>query len=126
LSGGTPLILDRVNALLEDGRDAVDRETLLQIERTLTDGYARALALEGERLRIDREIAEVTSAINEGNSNRRAQELALLARRRARVDGDLNHLRSRLELLRVRARQARASLPQPVVPPVRAAGADAG
>jgi hypothetical protein len=103
----------------------MDRETLLQIERTLTDGYARALALEGERLRIEREIEGVTSAINDGNSNRRAQELSLLARRRAKVDGDLNHLRSRLDLLRVRARHVRASLTQPVVPRVQAAGADA-
>jgi hypothetical protein len=109
---GMPVLLDRIDALLENGVSAPERETILCIERTLTDGYASALALEGERLRIEREIDGVTSALNNGNSERRAEELTLLTRRRSKVDGDLTHLRGRLDLLRRRIREIRAALPQ--------------
>ena len=107
-----PVLLDRIDALLEDAVPAPEHETILRIERTLTDGYASALALEGERLRIEREIDGVTSAINNGEPERRAEELMLLTRRRSKVDSDLTHLRNRLDLLRRRVREIRAALPQ--------------
>jgi hypothetical protein len=108
-----PLLLDQIDALLEDGVSSAEPESVLRIERTLTDGYASALALEGERLRIERQIEGVAEAINNGDSHRRAEELSLLARRRTKVDGDLAHLRDRLGLLRSRARELRSMLPQP-------------
>ena len=107
-----PVLLDRIDALLEDAVSAPEHEKILRIERTLTDGYASALALEGERLRIEREIDGVTSAINNGDPERRAEELTLLTRRRSKVDSDLTHLRNRLDLLRRRVREIRAALPQ--------------
>jgi hypothetical protein len=110
-----PLLLDQIDALLGDGVSPAEPQIVLRIERTLTDGYAGALALEGERLRIEREIEGVADAINNGNSHRRAEELSLLARRRAKVDGDLAHLRDRLDLLRSRARELRSMLPEPQV-----------
>ncbi len=108
-----PLLLDQIDALLEDGVSSAEPQVVLRIERTLTDGYASALALEGERLRIERQIEGVTAAINSGDSHRRAEELSLLARRRAKVDGDLAYLRDRLGLLRNRVRELRSMLPQP-------------
>jgi hypothetical protein len=108
-----PLLLDRIDALLQDGSSSVEAQTVVTIERILTDGYASALALEGERLRIEREMEGVTAAIEKGDSGRRAEELSELAVRRAQIDGDLTHLRSRLGLLRRRARELRATLPQP-------------
>lgn len=107
-----PVLLDRIDALLEDGLSSAGPQAVVRIERTLTDGYASALALEGERLRVEREIEGVAAAINNGNSARRAEELSLLTRRRAKIDGDLVHLRERLALLRRHVRELRSSLPQ--------------
>src|SRR5690348_18426297 len=44
-----------------------DTDDLAQIERTLTDGYAHALELEGEKLRLERRIAEITQRIDDGD-----------------------------------------------------------
>jgi len=107
-----PLLLDRIEALLDVRPTVAEPQSVARIERTLTDGYASALALEGERLRIDREIQTVTAGINSGNPSRRAEELSLLTRRRTKVDGELVHLRERLELLRRKARELRTSFPQ--------------
>jgi hypothetical protein len=106
-----PPLLDQIDALLEDGMSPAEPQVVLRIERTLTDGYASALALEAERLRIERQIEGVTVAINSGDSQSRANELSLLSRRRAKLDGELAYLRDRLRLLRGRARELRAMLP---------------
>ena len=45
-------LLDRISALLGDSTGDLDT-----IEHTLTDGYARALALEAERWRLERRVA---------------------------------------------------------------------
>ncbi len=105
------ILLDQIDALLADGMSPAEPQTVLRIERTLTDGYASALALEGERLRIERQIEGVAASLNAGDSERNAEELSLLARRRAKVDGDLVHLRDRLALLRRRASELRTMLP---------------
>jgi hypothetical protein len=107
-----PLLLDRIDALLDVRPTLAEPHAVARIERTLTDGYASALALEGERLRIDREIQTVTAGINSGDPSRRAEELSLLTRRRSKVDGELAHLRERLELLRQMARELRTTFPQ--------------
>lgn len=107
-----PILLDQIDALLADRVSPPEPQTVLRIERTLTDGYASALALEGERLRIERQIEGVAASLNAGDSERNAQELSLLARRRAKVDNDLTHLRDRLVLLRRRARELRMMLPR--------------
>jgi hypothetical protein len=78
---------------------AADRE---QVERTLTDGYAHALALEAERSRLRRRVDEVTQGLQRDRSGEHAQELAQLARR---LDGnalDLSKLRAILAELRQR------------------------
>ena len=107
-----PLLLERIDALLDVRTPPAEPQAVARIERTLTDGYASALALEGERMRIDREIQTVTAGINSGNPSRRAEELSLLTRRRSKVDGELAHLRERLELLRQKVRELRTTFPQ--------------
>jgi hypothetical protein len=73
---------------------------LQQVERTLTDGYAHALALEAERTRLERQIAQVAQGIEDGDTAENARELASLARRLNRNAGALAKLRAVLAELR--------------------------
>jgi ABC-type phosphate transport system auxiliary subunit len=88
-----------------DGGDAA----VARIEETLTDGYARALQLEGERLRLERRFGELARDLEAGDGGRHAEELAGLSRRLARAEGDLSHLRARLVELRQHAEAVRAA-----------------
>ena len=101
-------VLERIDALLGSAPH------VLELERTLTDGYATALALEGERIRIERKIEGVTAAIDVDPEG--AKELSALAERRASLDRDLSHLRARLELLKQRAREMRSVIPPQGIP----------
>lgn len=97
MANGDPL-LDEIAALLAaaEGGDDPDR-----LERTLTDGYAKALLIEGERRRADQRIKQLISdAANEDPAGR--QELNGLLRLAKRHDGDLSALRDQLGLLRRR------------------------
>jgi hypothetical protein len=78
---------------------------LPRIERTLTDGYARALSLEAERLRIEKQIAEIANALTRGEDN--TGDLSALARRLQASDDALTKLRTLLASLRTRADEAR-------------------
>jgi hypothetical protein len=97
-------VLERIEALLRGS------PPMPELERTLTDGYATALLLEGERIRIERQMDGVAAAIDANPEG--AKELSALAERRARVDSDLRHLRGRLGVLKQRSRELRA-IPQP-------------
>jgi hypothetical protein len=99
------ILLERIEALL-GGAPRVP-----ELERTLTDGYATALALEGERIRIERRMNGVAAVIDDDPQG--AKELSVLAEQRARVDRDLRQLRERLGQLRDRTREIRAIVPQP-------------
>lgn len=80
---------------------------LARIEETLTVGYARALALEAERWRLERRLGEVAVTVGEGGTG--ADELSLLARRMSDADGDLVRLRAALASLRDRASALRSA-----------------
>src|SRR5712691_8402762 len=56
-------LLAQIAALLAE---ADGRDDPAQLERTLTDGYARALALEAERWRLQQRIGEMTAAVARG------------------------------------------------------------
>jgi hypothetical protein len=56
-----------------------------QIEHTLTDGYAHALALDAERLRLEKRMTTVTQGIQRGDTAKKARELAEIS---ARLDGN--------------------------------------
>jgi hypothetical protein len=86
--------------MLVDGDANEPAERLLAtIEHTLTDGYAHALALEGERLRLERQIGEAVTHLEDDD----AKALASLAARLEMTDRDLVRLRAVLVALRRRA-----------------------
>ncbi|MGZ4352075.1 MAG: hypothetical protein ACXVZL_06230 [Gaiellaceae bacterium] len=101
------LLLEEIEQLLHEpprgGLDAVAR-----VEETLTDGYARALALEAERWRTERRIAEVAKLVAEG-STAGVAELSTLSGRLEQADADLRRLRERLGSLRRHAEAVRAA-----------------
>ena len=55
-------LLTQIHALI--GTPERDAAALAQMEDTLTVGYARALALEAERWRLERQIGEVASRLD--------------------------------------------------------------
>jgi len=82
-----------------------DEPTLEHVEDTLTEGYATALTLEAERLRLQRRIGEVARAATGDH----AAELRSLGSRLKNADGELEQLRAVLGTLYDRARLMRAA-----------------
>ena len=93
-------MVQQIEDLLRD-----DASTLEDVEDTLTEGYARALELEAERLRLERRIGEVAR----GTSNDQAAEIRRLGSRLTSADGELQRLRSVLDTLADRARSLRSA-----------------
>jgi hypothetical protein len=84
---------------------------LHRLEDTLTAGYARALALESERMRLERRLGELTSELADGAGDDRTHgELACLARAVSDADERLGQLRDVLSCARVRASSLRAAV----------------
>ncbi len=106
----TAALIDRVHALLEAPLETTPRSRA-RIEHMLTEGYARALEIEAERLRIERQITQLAGVLEDGPDEHRVLELATLARRRSRADGDLAHLRRALGTLRERLAAAAPASP---------------
>jgi hypothetical protein len=99
-------VLTQITTLLKSpARD------LEEIEHTLTDGYAHALALDAERLRLEKRMASVTQGIQRGDTAKKAHELAALVER---LDGnavDAEKLRALLADLRRHADGVRVGSP---------------
>ena len=94
-------VQERIVELLrlpESGRGA---PTLARVEETLTEGYAVALQLEAERLRLERRIR---AAAGEAKA---PGELETLSERLTTADGELAQLRTMLGTLHDRARVLR-------------------
>jgi hypothetical protein len=99
-------LVPRIRRLL-DLRSPDPRSPLLtEMEHTLTDGYARALELEGERLRLERRIGELAHRIDGPDE---AGELRALAQRLRSADDDLASLRDLLGALQRQVDDARAA-----------------
>jgi hypothetical protein len=84
---------------------SADAPSLARMEDTLTEGYARALALEAERWRLERRIGEVA---REGRTDI-GEELKSLGTLLTHADGELAKLRGLLGTLHERARRTRSS-----------------
>jgi chromosome segregation ATPase len=95
-------LFDRITTLI----DASERD-LARIERTLTDGYAQALSLEGERLRLERRLSELARELHDGDTPTKTDELSSVARRLDGNAGDLSRLRAALADLRRHAADLR-------------------
>ena len=104
------ILISRIDALLQAPRESDDADVRAHMETTLTDGYARALALEAEHWRLQRKIGAITAALADGSGRPRTKELAALARRLALTEAELGSLRDVLSSLRDRiALAARAA-----------------
>jgi hypothetical protein len=103
------MIHDEIRSLLDSPPAGAEAPTIDDIEDTLTAGYARALALEAERWRLERRIAEVAAKLGAKPEEVEHSELAHLGQRLSAADGDLSKLRGLLSSLRSRAEQVRAT-----------------
>ena len=99
------LLTHRIHVLLEEPLEGERSLLLERLEDTLTAGYARALALEAERMRLERRVGELAAVLDEASTG----ELTALARRLSSTDVDLSELRQLLGALRDRAREFRAA-----------------
>jgi hypothetical protein len=102
------LLFDRIRRLLGQYDAGGPSRELPEVEHTLTDGYASALTLEGERWRIERKIADLALRLNDPDE---AQELHALAVRLSSADAELTRLRGLLVALREHADALRAGVP---------------
>jgi len=75
---------------------------LAELERMLADGYAEALSLEAETVRLERRLTTAARDLADGDAER-ARELSSLARLLDGRTGDLAALRRLLSELRRRA-----------------------
>jgi hypothetical protein len=121
MANDLPRLVGRIHELLDAQTDGPPAPLLARMEHTLTDGYARALELEGKSLRIEREIGELLAKLKEG---RKTKELSVLADRMARTETEVADLRELLTVLRQRADtvrravgEARRSRSEPRRPP---------
>jgi ABC-type phosphate transport system auxiliary subunit len=103
------MIHEEIRSLLDAPPTGDDAPSLDDIEHTLTSGYASALALEAERLRLERRISAVAAKLDEDASDLRHSELKKLGQRLSAADVDLNRLRALLSSLRSRAEEVRTT-----------------
>jgi hypothetical protein len=102
-----PALLEQIDELLAEPTSKGEPTTLARLERTLTDGYAYALALEAERWRLERRLGEVARSVEGADGASFVEELSSLAKRLTSADGELTKLRSLLGSLHERTRSAR-------------------
>jgi hypothetical protein len=98
-------------AVLEDIRalSAAPAPLLEQVERTLADGYACALAMEAKRLRLQRRLEESAAALGESPGSEHVVEVVGLAQGISRSNGELAELRTALSELAAMASNLRAA-----------------
>jgi len=96
-------LLAQIAALLAE---AEGRDDPVQLERTLTDGYAHALALEAERWRLQQRIGKLTAAAVAGGEPASRRELGAVVRLLERQEEEIGALR--LELARLQQRHSSA------------------
>jgi hypothetical protein len=104
-------LIDEIRSLLEAPSSGADAPELDRLEETLTAGYAQALALEAETLRLERRLGEIATRIGRQGLPEMADELTSVAHRLAASESEVARLRAILSPLRDRAAAARAAAP---------------
>jgi hypothetical protein len=99
-------LLERISRLLKNRSADPGKPLVTEMEDTLTDGYARALQLEAERLRLERRVGELARSVD---SPEEADELKAFAGRLRDVDVELDGLRNRLGALQKHLEAVRAA-----------------
>ena len=99
-------LLDRIRTLAHEPANGNPERLLQTMEHTLTDGYAHALTLEAESIRVEREIGDAVAALGTDAPPTRLSELA---GRLDSIERDLRALRRLLEGLKLRAEGVRRS-----------------
>jgi len=103
-------LISRIDSLLETPNEAYGADVVADMEVTLTDGYAAALALEAEHWRLQSRIGAIAAELADGPEKACTEELASLAGRLAAAKEELESLRQTLVSLRHRiALAARAA-----------------
>jgi hypothetical protein len=100
---------EEIAELLDLPQTGAGAPTRARVEDTLTDGYARALALEAERSRLERSLGDVAREARNGDASEVASRIAALSERLTSANGELTRLRALLERLHDRARSLRAT-----------------
>lgn len=101
------MVVDDIRDLLATPGSAASKTFLEHVDSTLTDGYAHALQLEGERGRIERRIAEVVAGLPADVDQDHEPELVELAERLRTSNEDIETLRALLTSLRERRSELR-------------------
>jgi hypothetical protein len=86
------ILFDRIRVLLQQQPEEQEPDADL-VEHTLTDGYARALVLDGERRRTEGEIHRLAG------SDEHVGEVRILKARQALLEEELSQLRGLLGTL---------------------------
>jgi hypothetical protein len=96
-------------AVLDDVRRLRDAPSppIEDAERVLTDGYAVVLRAEGERLKLRSRLEERATSLGPSSGSDDVVEIATLAQRIARADGEIAQLRAALGELADRIRRLR-------------------
>jgi hypothetical protein len=102
-----PALVEQIDELLAEPAPAQEPVSRARVERMLTDGYAHALSLEAERLRLERRMSELAAQLNDGNKEQKTQELVQVSRRITSASGEIERLRTTLSQLRAQSRNAR-------------------
>lgn len=101
------MVIDDIRDLLAAPYPAASKTFLERVDSTLTDGYAQALQLEGERWRIERRIAEVVAGLPADADKDHEPELVALAARLRTSNQSIERLRALLASLRERRTELR-------------------
>jgi hypothetical protein len=102
-------LLHDIRCLMHDPLEGEPEVVRARVERTLTDGYAHALALEGERIQLEKELTAVATGLGQGETDGAVARLADLSKRLRSTDTNLAELRVLLASLRDRAGAVRAA-----------------
>jgi hypothetical protein len=100
-------VLEQITELLDLPETGAGAPTLARVEDTLTEGYAEALALEAERLRLERRLGALAREATGGDASTVAVHFATISERITDADGELTRLRALLAKLHDRARSLR-------------------